>query len=236
MKVETLPSGNKRVRVYVPAERKYKSFTAATGREAKEKANEYLVLHKHSQGEMITVAEALERYCDAKENILSPVTLANYERMKNRYFESIKDYPIKSITTESMQNFINDLSVNLSSKTVRNIYSFFSSAYSMFSQEELKVSLPQSKKFVPHVVTDNEVKVILEKTKGTELGTAIKLAIFIPARRSEICALDPKTEIIDGRFVNINKAVVINKNHEWVISKTKTYESTRIVEMPSDIL
>ena len=237
MKVETLPSGNKRVRVYVPAERKYKSFTAATGREAKEKANEYRVLHKHDKdGEYITVYEALTRYCDAKENILSPVTLANYERMKNRYFESIKDYPIKSITTESMQNFINDLSVNLSSKTVRNIYSFFSSAYSMFGQEELKVSLPQSKKFVPHVLTDNEVKLILEKTKGTELGTAIKLAIFIPARRSEICALDPKTDIINGRFININKAVVINKNHEWVISKTKTYESTRIVEMPPEIL
>ena len=35
MKVETLPSGSKRVRVYVPAEKKYKSFTAKTGREAR---------------------------------------------------------------------------------------------------------------------------------------------------------------------------------------------------------
>ena len=235
MKVETLPSGNKRVRVYVPAEGKYKSFTAATGREAKEKANEYLVLHKHSQGEMITVAEALERYCEAKSNVLSPSTVREY-RSEAHYFEDIGKYPIKNITSEMVQKWVNSIAETRSPKTVANIYGLFTAARAMFCDTPLKVSLPQKVKFTPYVLTDEDVKRLLEATKGTELGIAIRLAIFIPARRSEICALDPKTDVIDGRFVNINKAVVLDDYRQWVLSRTKTYESSRIVELPTELL
>ena len=125
MKVETLPSGSKRVRVYVPAEKKYKSFTAKTGREAKDKANEYLATHRHPAGEAITVAEALERYCEAKSAVLSPSTRLCYERIKNIYFEDINDYPICNLTTEAVQKWVNALSVKVASKTVKNAYSLF---------------------------------------------------------------------------------------------------------------
>lgn len=236
MKIETLPSGNKRVRVYVPSEKKYKSFTAPTGREAKEKANEYLVLHKHSQGEMITVAEALERYCEAKSNVLSPSTLKNYRSAARSYFDSINNYPIRNVTSEMAQKWINSLSESRSPKTVANIYGLFTAARAMFCDIPLNVSLPQKVKFTPYVLTDEDVKRLLEATKGTELGIAVRLAIFIPARRSEICALDPKTDVIGGRFVNINKAVVLDEFNEWTISKTKTYESSRVVEIPPEIV
>lgn len=236
MKVETLPSGSKRVRVYVPAEKKYKSFTAKTGREAKDKANEYLATHRRPAGEAITVAEALERYCEAKSAVLSPSTRLCYERIKNIYFEDINDYPICNLTTEAVQKWVNALSAKVASKTVKNAYSLFTSARKMFCDTPLKISLPQPKKFEPYVLTDADVKRLLEATKGTDLGMAIRLAIFIPARRSEICALDPATDIIDGRFIKINKAIVRDENEQWELKGTKTYGSNRTVEMPPELL
>lgn len=239
MKVETLPSGSKRVRVYVPAEKKYKSFTGKNAREAKDKANEYLATHRRPAGEAITVAEALERYCEAKSAVLSPSTVREYQSQQ-KHFKEIGDYPLKNLTTEKVQSFVNNLAKNHSPKTVKNVYGLFSAAWSMFSTQlnlqPLKVSLPPPKKFQPYVLTDADVKRLLEATKDTDLGMAISLAIFIPARRSEICALDPATDIIDGRFVSISKAIVLDNSRQWVISRTKTYESSRVVEMPTEIL
>ncbi len=239
MKVETLPSGSKRVRVYVPAEKKYKSFTAKTGREAKDKANEYLATHRRPAGEAITVAEALERYCEAKSAVLSPSTVREYQSQQKQ-FEKIADYPLKNLTAEKIQSFINDLTKSHSPKTVKNVYGLFSAARSMFEVQlglqPLKVSLPPPKKFQPYVLTDFDVKRLLEATKDTDIGMAIRLAIFIPARRSEICALDPATDVIDERFISISKAIVLDNSRQWVINGTKTYESSRIVEMPAEIL
>lgn len=236
MKVETLPSGSKRVRVYVPAEKKYKSFTAKTGREAKDKANEYLATHRRPAGEAITVAEALERYCEAKSAVLSPSTIRNYKHAAKRYFTCIADYPIKNISKEVAQRLVNELSENHAPKTVYNIYGLFSAAYAMFCDDVLQVSMPPKKKFQPYVLTDTDVKHLLDATEGTDLGMAIRLAIFIPARRSEICALDPATDVIDERFININKDLVLDNYGQWVLNTTKTYESSRIVEMPQKLL
>lgn len=96
--------------------------------------------------------------------------------------------------------------------------------------------MPQKEKFTPYVLTDEDVKQIIKATEETELGTIIKLAIFIPARRSEICALNPQTDIVDGRFIKIDKAVVRNSFNDWVIKTTKTYESSRTVEIPSALI
>lgn len=52
-------------------------------------------------------------------------------------------------------------------------------------------------------------------------------------RRSEICALT--VEDIEGDVVHINKAMVQNEKHEWVIKTTKTTESTRDIVIPQEL-
>lgn len=52
-------------------------------------------------------------------------------------------------------------------------------------------------------------------------------------RRSEICALT--LEDIEGDMVHINKAMVQNEKHEWVIKTTKTTESTRDIVIPQEL-
>ena len=84
-------------------------------------------------------------------------------------------------------------------------------------------------------MTDEEMRILLKATEGTELGLAIRLAAFIPARRSEICAICPKTDI-EGNFITINKAMVQNPDREWVIKQPKTYSGYRTVEMPPEII
>ena len=80
-KAKKLPSGNWRVNLYdytdpASGKRIYKSFTAATKKEAEYMAAEYKLDGKQrtaSAGDM-TLKEAYTRYIDSKTNVLSPST------------------------------------------------------------------------------------------------------------------------------------------------------------------
>lgn len=53
-------------------------------------------------------------------------------------------------------------------------------------------------------------------------------------RHSEICAL--ALEDINGNIVTINKALVLNKNKDWVLKHTKTPEGTREIWIPDNLV
>ena len=77
-KAKKLPSGNWRVLVYAGKENgknKYKSFTAPTKKEAEFQAAQYAMERKERENGAMTVQEAIDRYIDAKEGVLSPSTV-----------------------------------------------------------------------------------------------------------------------------------------------------------------
>lgn len=75
---------------------------------------------------------------------------------------------------------------------------------------------------------------LLSFVNDKELEIAILLAAFGPLRRSEICALTSSD--IDGNFIRIEEAVVINKNREWITKQPKTFASYRRIEMPEFVI
>ena len=60
------------------------------------------------------------------------------------------------------------------------------------------------------------------------------LAAFGSLRRSEIAALTG--DDIDGNYITVSKAMVLNNDNEWVIKSPKTYAGYRTIEMPEFVI
>lgn len=242
-KAKKLPSGNWRCQAYAGTDengkRKYKSFTASTKKEAELLAAQYLVEKEtFSDDKNLLMKTAMFRYNESRAHVISPATLRTYTGYAEKKLKDKWDYPISKITSEDMQKWIDEWSINRSPKTVRNIHGYVQAVLLFFGcGKDLKVTLPQKKPYDYHIVTDEEVKALLRHTEGTELGIAIALAAFIPARRSEICALT--NEDIDRQkcTVKISKAIVRSKDREWITkSIPKTFVSNRTVDIPKSIV
>ena len=230
MKLEKLPSGSYRIR------KTYKGTT-------------YTVVfdHKPTQKEItqamaaeldkepvkkvrMTFETAAQQYIDVKSNVLSPSTITSYESVVRNLSASFKAKLVNDINAIDIQKEINDYSVNRSAKTVRNAHGFISAVLGMFCPNTIiSTTLPQKVKSAQYTPTDDDVKRILEKVKGTKYEVPLLLATF-GLRRSEICALT--LDDLDGNTLTIDKALVLNKDSEFVVKTTKTTEGTRQIYIP----
>lgn len=234
-KAKKLPSGNWRVQVYDNNTKKYKSFTANTKKEAEYKAAEYLLCaNKETSYENITLKEAFERYIKSKSAVLSPSTLKEYERIKKNDFAHLMPMLLSNITPEIIQTAINEISATLSPKTVRNRHGLLHSVLKAYRPSLiLNTRLPQKRKVEYVIPTTDEIQLLL-KNANEVTRVPILLASSGSLRRSEVCALTP--EDFNDFGVNINKAVVVNKNGEMIVKPPKTSAGYRFVQLPPEII
>ncbi len=233
MKIEKLPSGSYRIRKMY----KGKTYTVVfdykpTQKEAMQAMAAELdkVKEKH---ESMTFEKAAESYVNMKRNVLSPRTIKEYSETAKRFPEWFRKLPISDINQIEINRLVNDLSKGKTPKTVRNYHGFLTAVLGTF-YPNLKISttLPQKSKSEPYIPSSNDIKKILEYSKGTMFEIPIMLACY-GMRRSEICALN--LEDVDGDIVHINKAKVQDENRNWVIKTTKTIESTRNIIIPMEL-
>lgn len=239
-KAKKLPSGSYRCQVYVGTDesgkRRYKSFTAATKKQAELMAAEFSISVKQ-EGNISgkTFGQAMLEYNESKRKFISPSTYAGYESIRNTALFEMAEIPISAINSQLVQRYIDKLTNSVSPKTIKNRYSYINSVLKHEKIPPIQdVTTPKKKMTEIHIVTDTEMKKLLKSTEGTELGLAIRLAAFIPARRSEICALT--ADDFHGDFVTISKAIVLDKNREWVLKSPKSYASYRTVQLPKEII
>lgn len=236
MKIEKLPSGSYRIR------KTYKGHAYTVITDYKPTQKEALKLMADeldkvksdtSHQKHITFSTAAKNYIEVKKNVLSPSTIAGYERISKVFSAKFKDLLISDISVIDVQKEINDYSVDRSPKTVRNAHCFISAVLSMYRPEiSLRTSLPQRIKSETYVPTNEEVRKVVEYAKGTKYETAILLAA-LGLRRSEICALKP--EDLQGNTLHINKALVENSEHGYTEKGTKTTDSAREIYLPNEL-
>lgn len=240
-KAKKLPSGNYRCRIYLGIDESgkkiTKSFTAPTKKEAELLASQYSIeVEIFEDSENPVLRDAMKHYNEIKSNVLSPSTIRGYESLASQSYDAIIDYPVRSLKTDVIQSWLNDFAKTHSPKTSRNAYGYLKSVLCLYKAgSDLEVTLPQKKAVDYHIITDDEMRILLKETEGTELGLAIRLAAFIPARRSEICAINPRTDL-KGNSIRIDKAMVQESGETWVIKQPKTFAGYRTVEMPPDII
>lgn len=233
MKIEKLPSGSYRVR------KMYKGKMYAVTFEGKPTQKEAMLKMAEKMGvaqeehESMTFRIAAEKYIESKRNVLSPSTVRGYSGVIRQISEAFIEKNIYDITAVDVQKEINAYSKDHSPKSVRNHHGFLSAVLSMFCPNlKLNTTLPQKTKNEPYIPSDEDIKKILDRAKGTAYEIPIILACY-GMRRSEICALT--LEDIDGDIVTIDKALVQDENKNWIVKPTKTTESTRKIIIPMEI-
>lgn len=216
-------------------------FTASKKSEAEKKAAVFLANAKEEVKKRtdnlynITFKEAAERYIASRETIVSPATTREYLRSLNGYYyEPIKDKLLFDITAEDVQIMVNGWAEHLSPKTVADKHGFMSAIISTYRKDRfLNTTLPEAAEINLYTPIDKEVERLIRYVKGTRLEAPVIISAFASLRRSEMCALTLK-DIGDG-FINVDKAVVLDKNNNWVIKRTKTRKGTRITPIPKEV-
>ena len=234
MKIEKLPSGSYRIRKMY----KGKTYTVITDYKPTQKEAIQLMsaeLDKvKTPNQHLTFQLASEKYIQEKSNVLSPSTIKGYKSMLRSISDGFKNKTISDITSLDIQKEINAFAKTHSPKTTRNVHGFISAILGMFCpQTIINTTLPQKSSKIDYMPSDEDVKRILEYSKGSRYEIPLILAAF-GLRRSEICALT--IDDLNGNMLTINKAKVLSSNNEWIIKSTKTEAGTRNVYLPDSVV
>lgn len=175
-KIKKLPSGSWHCQVYSHTERTwnpdkkawdehrvYESFTGYDKKAVQAQA----ALFAHEKNRMkrpdrIKVIEAVQKYIDSKDGVLSPATIRGYQSILKNYLDDISQIELRDLTSEDLQLWIQKLSVGRAPKTVRNIYGLISATLDMFMPgSHFSVSLPQNQQKKLYTPSDTDVKRLL---------------------------------------------------------------------------
>lgn len=234
-----LPSGKYRVQVLShidPAgKRHFKSFTAKTAKEALMLAEQWKEERPADKMD-ISLCEATERYIQAKEPVLSPTTIRNYNGIVKTHLQgSFGKTLLSELDSTTVQIWVSDIARNRSPKTVRNAYGLVRATLDMFAPDlRLRVQMPAKKHVELYTPSDEDIRQLLASITDPELHLAVVLAAFGTLRRGEIMALTGGD--FDREGVTISKAAVMTETRDWVIKAPKTYSSNRYVPLPSAVL
>lgn len=183
----------------------------------------------------LTVSEAISRYIEAKELVLSPSTVRGYRQMQRIYFDLIGTRKISRLSTHEVQTWISDLSGRVSAKTVSNVYGLFTAVVSFYAPDIAfkGIKLPQKRRRRVSAPSDEQVQA-LYSAASPNLKKAIALEAFTSMRRSEVCALT-YGDITDG-IAHVHRDMV-RGTRGWVTKQIpKTSESDRFTRLPQQIL
>ena len=227
-----LPSGNWRVLVYTGKDtngkRQYESFTASTKKQAEFLAAEY-VAKKKQRVESMTIGEAIDRYIDSKDGVLSPTTINEYRRMRRRYMQGLMSVRIDRITREQVQNAVNDEAKKHAAKTVINAHGLLSAALAMHNPEfVLRTTLPRRvKKLKRDLPTSEDVMAAIH---GDRAELPVLLALCLCLRMSEVRGI--RKSAVNGNYLSIERVIVTTNGQHIEKELLKTDESRRIEELP----
>lgn len=233
-------SGKWKVRVYshVDADGKQhlRAFTADTKQEAERLAAAFGSSADRAARCDLTVREAILKYIDAKEGVLSPSTIRGYEGMLNNYFQLIGAKRIRRLKTVDVQVWVSDLAGKVSAKTVSNVYGLFTASVTFFSPDTTfrGIKLPQKKRRRVSAPSDEQVQELYTAAPHN-LKKAIALEAFASMRRSEVCALT-YGDIGEDGVAHVHCDMVRGRSG-WIRKQIpKTSESDRFVRIPEQVL
>lgn len=234
-KAKKLPSGSWRVQLYIgkddAGKRQYKSFTAPTKKEAEAAAALYSVQKKQKDAIGMTVGDAIDKYIESKENVLSPSTISGYRIIRRNYMQGLMDVPLDEITNVLVQAEINKEALRLSPKTLRNAHGLLSAALGVYLPDlTLRTTLPAKQRKLRELPEPTEVFAAI---RGTEIELPCMLAIWLGLRMSEVRGI--RYSDISGNMLTIRSTKITIEGEDVVRDQTKTYYSTRQIRLPQHI-
>lgn len=238
MKIEKLPSGSYRIRQQYNGKRYCVTVPyKPTHKEALGLLFDRMDMPDNSvQNSMQSFLEYLKQYIKYCEDTnKSPSTVRGYESIKKNLSEGFLSKRFSDMTSDDVQKEINLYGTTRSVKSVKNAYGLIRSVFAKYRPEyTLVVKLPTGEKKSEYEPTTKDVESILDKAKGSRYYIALQLAV-LGLRRGEILAIT-SADLDDDNILTINKDMILDKNHKYVIKNTaKTETSNRRILLPSSL-
>lgn len=243
MKIEKLPSGTYRARVYLgrdsSGKQHWKTITHADPKRLAVLASEFAAEY-HDPEDARTIGGMIDAYIAAKETVLSPSTIRAYKSIQRVLKGSYAAFYASSGTSlrkKDYQAFINALVKDgKKSKYIKNITGLISAALSYHDYRAPEVSIPSRMDPPKDLPADRDILNLIIYTDDhglQDLCLALCLALFCGLRRSEICALEVSD--LSGGMLTISKALVPGPDKKWHLKTTKTAQSVRVIPVQEDI-
>ncbi len=174
---------------------------------------------------------------------ISITTYNNYKRVCEKYIiPLLGDMKLCDVRPIHIQNYVDDLVGLLSSKTIKihlNILNLsFKRAYRLKLIKENPVQfveIPKAKKFKNEIYTPEDLKILLEKCRGTSLELPIHIASGLGLRVSEILGLTWNNIDFNDFTVTVDKITARNEG-KVVLKEPKTESSIRTISAPKEII
>ena len=142
--------------------------------------------------------------------------------------------PIKKLTSEILQGFINDL--DLSASTIKTIFSIIKSTLSSAEENGLitsiwcKVKLPKKEKSIVQILNVNEQK-RLESVLISDFDIGVWISLYAGLRIGEVCALKWSDICFDTAMLTVNGTQARTENGVEITSP-KSRTSRREIPIP----
>lgn len=165
---QLLPSGQYRCRVMVDGKRISVVNADPSVCQAKAVALKNGLLQAGKRPESLNVGEAIDRYIESKDAVLSPTTIYGYKKLRKNTMQGIMKTPLSTLTQEKVQREVNRMAKDLSPKTIRNAHGLLSAALAEYHPTMiLRTTLPQKKKYEAGIPSAEDIAKIVEAAKGT---------------------------------------------------------------------
>lgn len=206
--------------------------TAATRKECVDKAA--LIKAEHRAGKRTiqssgasTLSRAIDKYIEARKNVLSPSTIDGYKRIQKNRFKTVMNLPLSSVS--NWQAIVNKEAGECAPKTLRNAWRFVCSVLSENGISAPKVTLPAPNGKVREWLEPDQIKKLIREADGTPSAIPVFLALH-SLRRSEILALTWDDIDLERKCITVSGSVVQDEHHHYVHrDSNKTEKSKRTV-------
>ncbi|WP_455538746.1 tyrosine-type recombinase/integrase [Terrisporobacter sp.] len=174
---------------------------------------------------------------------LSITTYNNYKRVCKKYIiPLLGDLKLCDIRPIHIQNYVDDLVGLLSPKTIKihlNILNLsFKRAYRLKLIKENPVQfveIPKIKKFKNEIYTPEDMRILLEKCRGTSLELPINIASGLGLRVSEILGLTWNNIDFNDFTITVEK-ITTRDEGKVILKEPKTESSVRTITAPKEII
>lgn len=231
MKIEKRPSGSYRVRYTYNKHTYTLTFKSKPSqKDIMDRLSEVLEQDNVNTGSM---RYYIKQYINSKRNVLSPSSIATYDRFLNVISDDFLNIKLNELTALDVQEEINRYAEDHAPKTVKSLHGFLASVIGLFKPDFiLRTTLPQKVIKERYLPTDDDIKAILSKAKDTEDSIGFQLGV-LSLRRSEICALE--LDDLKGNELHIHANMVWNKG--WIKRESpKTDASNRTIYLPDSLV
>lgn len=186
----------------------------------------------------LSLADAIESYITARENVLSPTTINGYREIKRNRFPSLMEKTVSKISPSDLQEAVNEDACKVSAKTIKNALGLVVPVISEYKDISTKrIRLPQRKR-IEHSYLDAQGMIeLFEAIQGETVELPILLAVWLGMRRSEIMGLCWDCIDFEAGTIKVARTYVKSKDKGYVLrDEMKTEAARRTLECPGYIL